>query len=319
MRLSSLCLAARFILAISVIFLLSPAMLAQHSSGGGGSSGGSSSSGGGGGGGSHSGGSSGGSSSSGSSGGGHSSGGSASPSSSSPSSNSHSAGGSGSHGSSGHSSSAAPAPSHATVNNAHSNNMHSVREPNAGMHARTETPEKRTFFSFLRHPFRKPEPKPEPTTKPVADLRRPICLRGRCAACPTGQARVGGVCGGRVVSNNTRTFCQLGLIWNGNACVQQTRFPDDCSAQRIAMERQARSRRDAEAAQRRACAAGLGQECSDMTSAAQSEADLYRTLQDQYRTCQQRSLRTNPFGHPAGVSSSHGRSFDPFEFDLDYR
>ena len=315
MRLSSLCLAAaRVTLAVAVTLLFSSATFAQHSGGGGGSSGGSSSSGGGGGGGSHSGGSSGGSSSSGSSGGGHSSGGSASTGSSS-----HSSGGSGSHGSSGHSSSAAPASSHSSVNNTHSNTMHSDREANAGMHARAETPEKRTFFSFLRHPFRKPEPKPEPTTKPVADLRRPICLRGRCAACPTGQARVGGVCGGTVVSNNTRTFCRLGLIWNGNACAQQTRFPDDCSAQRIAMERQARSRRDAEAAQQRACAAGLGQECSNMTSAAQSEADLYRRLQDQYRTCQQRSLRTNPFRHPAGVSSSHGQSFDPFEFDLDYR
>jgi len=163
-------------------------------------------------------------------------------------------------------------------------------------------------------------PSLSPPTKPVADLRRrPICLRGPCAACPTGQARVGGVCGGTVVSNNTRTFCQLGLIWNGNACVQQTRFPDDCRAQRIAMERQARSRREAEAAQQRACTAGPGQECSDLTSAAQSEADLYRTLQDQYRTCQERSLSTNPFGHPTRVSSSHGLLFDPFQFDLDYR
>ena len=310
MRLSSLRLAAaRVTLAVAVTLLFSSATLAQHSGGGGGSSGGSSSSGGG----SH-GGSSGGSSSSGSSGGGHSSG---APSSSG--SSSHSSGGAASRGSSGHSSSAAPSSSHSNVNNTHSNNLYSVHEPNAEMHVRMETPEKRTFFSFLRHPFRKPEPKPEPATKPVADLRRPICLRGSCAACPAGQTRVGGVCRGTLVSNNTRTFCQLGLIWNASACVQNTRFPDDCSAQRIAMERQARSRREAEAAQQSACAAGPGQECSDRTSAAQSEAEQYRTLQDQYRQCQQRSLRANPFGHPAGVSSSHGQLFDSFDFDLDYR
>jgi len=317
MRLSSLCLAAaRVTLAVAVTLLFSPATFAQHS-GGGGSSGGSSSSGGGGGGGSH-GGSSGGSSSSGSSGGGHSSGGSSSSGSSSSGSSSHSSGGSASHGSSGHSSSAAPTSSHSNANNTHSNNAHSVHEPNAELHARTETPEKRTFFSFLRHPFRKPEPKPEPTTKPVAELRRPICLRGRCAGCPAGQARIGGVCGGTLVSNNTRTFCQLGQVWNGSACTQNTRFPDDCSAQRIAMEQQARNRREAEAAQQRACTARPGQECSDMTSAAQSEAEQYRTLQDQYWQCQQTSLRANPFGHRAGVSSSHGQ-FDPFEFNLDYR
>jgi hypothetical protein len=85
------------------------------------------------------------------------------------------------------------------------------------------------------------------------------------------------------------------------------------------MERQARSQQDAEAAQQSACAAGPSQECSSMTSATLSEADRYRTLQDQYRTCRQRSLRTNPFGHPAGVSSSHGQLFDPFEFDFDSR
>jgi hypothetical protein len=100
--------------------------------------------------------------------------------------------------------------------------------------------------------------------------------------------------------------------------MEQTRFPDDCSAQRIAMERQARSRREAEAAQQSACAAAPGQECSERTITAQNEAASYRTLQDQYRMCRQRSLRVNPFGHP-GISYSHGLWSDPLEFELDYR
>src|SRR5579862_1287589 len=303
MRVSSLCLPiGRFALSVAVILLFSPAIFAQHSSSGGSSSSPSSSSSGGGG--SH-GGSSGGSaaasSSSGSSSGGHSSGATTSGRSSSGASSSH---GSSSllRGSSEQSSTAAPASLHFSGSNPTS--VHSVRE------------EKRSFFSFLRHPFKKPEPKPVPSS--VAYLRRPICFRGPCQVCPGGQARVGGVCGGTIATNNARTFCGLGQSWNGIACAQ-TRFPEDCRALLVSLQQQQERMREADAAQRGACAAGPSQECSDVTSSAQNEAGAYRSLQDRYRICQQQSSSLNPFGHLGGLSYSRGPVFDPFEFDLDFR
>jgi hypothetical protein len=321
MRLSSPCLAAeRFTLALAVTLMFSSPVLAQHSSGGSsaGSGGGSSSSGGGG---SHSS-SSGGSSSSGSSGGSHSSGGSSSSSQSSGSS--HSSGGSVSHGStsghgsSGHSSNSAPGSSHSGVREPRSNAVHSIREPNTGMRARTEPSAKRSFFSLLRHPFRKPEPKLAPQTLLVTDLKHPICWRGHCPVCPTGQARVGGVCGGTGVVNDTRNYCALGAAWSGNACLLQTSYPYDCSALRRSLQQQEQRMQSAQAAQQSACSAGPSQDCSDLTSTSQSEASRYRTLLDQYRMCQQRSFNVNPFGRAAGSRYSQGLLFDPLEFDSDW-
>jgi hypothetical protein len=314
MRLSSPCLAAaRLTLALAVILLFSSPVLAQHSSGGSSASsgGGSSSSGGGG---SHSS-SSGGSSSSGSSGGSHSSGGS--------SSSSHSSSGSVSHGLSGHSSSvhgssSAPASSHSGVREPRSNAVHSVREPNAGMRGRTEPTGKRNFFSFLRHPFRKPEPKAAPQSLLVTDVKHPICWHGHCPVCPTGQARVGGVCGGTGVVNNTRNYCALGEAWSGNACLLQTSSPYECSSLRRSLQQQEQRMQSAQAAQQSACSAGPSQDCSDLTSTSQGEASRYRTLLDQYRMCQQRSYNVNPFGRPAGSRYSQGLLFDPLEFDLDW-
>jgi hypothetical protein len=298
MRLSSPCLAAaRFTLALAVILLFSSPVVAQHSSGGSSASsgGGSSSSGGGG---SHSS-SSGVSSYSGSSGG------------------SHSSGGSVSHGSSGHSSSSATASSHSGVRE-RSNAVRSIREPNSGLRARTEPSEKRNLFSFLRHPFRKPAPKPAPQTLLVTDVKHPICWHGHCPVCPTGQARVGGVCGGTGVVNNARNYCSLGEAWSGNACLLQTNSPYDCSALRMSLRQQEQRMQSAQAAQQSACSAGTSQDCSDLTSTSQGEATRYRTLLNQYRMCQQRSYNGNPFGRPVGSRYSQGLLFDPLEFDLDW-
>jgi len=307
MRLSSLCVAA--------VLLLSPMSFAQHSSGGGGggSSGGSS------GGGSH-GGSSGGSSYSGSSGGGHSSNGSNS------SSSTHSSGGSGSHGSSGHGSnghgsnglSSASSSSHSNVSPSHSNSVHSVREPNTNVRTRTETTEKKGFFTFLRHPFRKPEPKPDPRTKPVADLRRPICFKGPCPVCPVGQARTGGGCMGTTVVNHARSYCTSGEIWRGGDCLLHTRFLDDCSGLRAALQQQAQRMQQAELERQNACAAGATQTCTDLTTAAQSESGLYRTLQDRYRMCTQRSMTTYPSGGYGNRGYSGGAAFEPRRMELSF-
>ena len=262
MRLSSL----RTHLGLAIL-LFSFAAFAQHSGGGG-------SSGGGGGGGSH-----GGSSFSGGSGGGHSSGGSGSHGSSSHSSSSH--------GSSGHGSGSAA--SRSGGHGPQSSARHSIREPNGSKTA----PQKRSFFSFLRHPIGKPRHKPVPA-KQLVDLRRPVppCLHGPCPVCPAGHARYGGVCTGTVITSNN--FCSQRDFANGGECLLQVNFLDNCGALRMAMERQERSMRAAESAQQSACSAGVPQDCLDATGAAQSEAGRYHELQNQFQMCRQRSLRGVP-------------------------
>ena len=192
-----------------------------------------------------------------------------------------------------------------------------MREPNAGARGKTEPPEKKGFFSFLRHPFRKPEPKPEPKTKLAADLRRPVCLKGPCPVCPTGQARVGGGCTGTVVVNNTRRYCSSGEIWNGGACLQQTRFLDDCAGLRMTMLQQAQRTQSAESERQNSCAAGQTQSCTDLTNAAQSESGLYRTLQERYRMCMQGSMAGYPFGFGFRGYSA-GLSFEPMHMELSF-
>jgi hypothetical protein len=175
------------------------------------------------------------------------------------------------------------------------------------------------LFSFLRHPFRRPAPEPAPRTLLATDLKRgPICWRGHCPVCPGGQARVGGVCGGTGVVNNTRNYCALGEAWSGNACLLQTNYAYDCSALRMSLQQQEQRMQSAHAAQQNACSAGPSQDCSDLTSTSQGEASRYRTLLDQYRMCQQRSYNVNPFGRPGGARYSQGLLFDPLEFDWDW-
>jgi hypothetical protein len=308
MRLSSLCLTSlRLALATAVILLFSSAALAQHSSSGGSSAGGSSSSGGGG---SHAG-SSGGSSSAGSSGGGHSSGGSASSGSSSHGSGSHSSSGSASHASSTHGSSA-----HG------SNAVHPIHPTTPADRTKTEPSQKRGFFSFLRRPIRRPAPTPVSTpepTKPVADLRRPICFGGVCPVCPAGRARVGGKCSGAVIVNSVHNVCSFGQAWSGGACQWQNRPLDDCAGLRFSLQRQAQRMRAAEGERQNACSTGGSQECSDLTSTTQSEASLYRNLQERYRMCQQRSPSGYSYGGYGHWNDSPNRLLDPFDFELDYR
>jgi hypothetical protein len=87
----------------------------------------------------------------------------------------------------------------------------------------------------------------------------------------------------------------------------------------MSLEQQEQRLQAAEAAQRTACTTGSAQDCSDLTSTAQNEDRLYRTLQDRYRLCQQRALSVNPFGRLGGLSYSRGLLFDPLEFGLDLR
>jgi hypothetical protein len=82
------------------------------------------------------------------------------------------------------------------------------------------------------------------------------------------------------------------------------------------MERQARRMQAAESAQQSACASGSGQDCPNLTGAMQSEANLYRTLQDSYQTCLRRSHAAYPFTGFGFSSDSSGLLFDPLEFDV---
>jgi hypothetical protein len=282
MRLSGLCTH----LGLAAFLLFSLSAFAQHGGGGGG--GGSS---GGGGGGSH-GGFSGGSYSGGSSG---SSGGSG-----------HSSGGSGSHSSSGHNSSSG---SGSGGHGSQANALHSIHGTNGAQAA----PAKRTFFSFLVHPFRKPAPNP---AKPIVDLRRPFCLRGPCPVCPAGQVQSGGGCGGTVIANRTNNYCSRQDFANGGGCLLHAPFLDNCSGLLMAAERQERSMQAARAAQQSACAAGAQQECSDSTRTAESEASLYRQLQNQYSQCRQRSLTAFPLnGSGFGFGGYASGLFDSLRLD----
>lgn len=297
MRLSGLLLTA--------FLLISPVIWAQHSSTSSSGSSGSSSSGGGshgggGGGSTYPGGSSGGSHSSGggSSGGGHSYGGGGGHSSGGASSygGSHSSGGASiSHGSNvrgtalhGTNSIETSRP---TGREPVSNLRYSPRGLNIAPQLRVAPPEKRTFFSFIRHPFHRPQPRLKPE---IGIIHRPICFRGLCPVCPPGQARVGG-CSGAVIPVQRNDSCSYQGLWNGR-CAWQVQFADDCGGLRFALQRQLQRMQEAEAAMQGNCQAGANQECSETTAGWNSESSLYRALQSRYRSC----LAQSAFGYGFG-------------------
>jgi hypothetical protein len=322
-------------LSLTAVLLFASFTLAQHSSGGSSSSGSSSS--GSSGGGSHSS-SSGGSSYSGSSGGGnHSSGGGSSysgggSSHSSTSSHGSSSGrpsggvslsnGSGSHGKHEHGSS--------LVNSRNGiesspSKVRPIHEPKSGVPQRAVVPEKRSFFTFLRHPFRKPPPKV--VALPALYLPRPVCRKGKCApACPVGQVSSGGVCStpavqmcvaGQTWNHSCHDQCSHGEIWNGGSCLYHTRFLDSCFAQRTALDRQAQRVQAAETARRNACANGPAQECSEATGTWQSEENLRRNLLARYQQCQSQSMSTYSARYRRPPSDGN-LWFDSLRFNQDF-
>jgi hypothetical protein len=280
-----------FSLCIAALFVFSCLLMAQHSSGG--SSGGSSSSGGGGG--SHGGG---GSVSSGGSGGGggHFGGGGSSGGGHSSAGGGHSSSGAGhssgsgtvSHGSNVHAPTSGTS-THSVRGDIRTPVLRGPNEPRTSQ-ARPTQPEKRTFFSFLRHPFRHPEHK-----EPAPDLRRRVCLTGPCQVCPNGQVASHGGCGGAVTYQRNYGVCTRAEIWNGGACIAQTRVLDDCSGYRMMMERQAQMLQAAESNRQIACAVG-GQQCSEANMSYQSELNLYRSLQARYRQCRAHFGASYSFG-----------------------
>jgi hypothetical protein len=199
--------------------------------------------------------------------------------------------------------------SHAEITHSHLrsgelNIARSLREP-GGLHSRPAQPEKRSFFSFLRHPFHRPPPKPAP------DFRRRICLTGPCL-CPPGHK---GGCGVAVIPIRRHGVCSTPQIWSGAACAFQTNMLADCSAIRMLMERQAQRMQAAESIRQNACSAGATQACSDATAAWQSEASFYSSLRARYLRCQQQNGGAFPFSSYMSRYPFAGR-LDSLSFDL---
>jgi hypothetical protein len=169
----------------------------------------------------------------------------------------------------------------------HSDAQRSIREPNSALRNSAPQPEKRSFISFLRHPFRRPELTAAP------DIRRKICISTACQICPAGQVQTGvGCSGGKFVQRNQGGICSNREVWSGGDCLLTTHFLDDCNGLRMALERQARRMQTADASRRSACANGVTMECSSATQSWQSEDNLYRSLRSRYQVCQQRATRT---------------------------
>jgi hypothetical protein len=142
-----------------------------------------------------------------------------------------------------------------------------------------KTQEKRGFFSFLRHPFKKPQPKLEP----VADLHHRICFQGPCLSCPQGEIYAGGGCVRAYVSTpvaHTNNVCRT--LHN---CLMQSQF-DDCEWARRALQMQAQRLEEERAARDANCTAGpLSQECSDAALSFRNEDSLMQAYQRAYLRC----------------------------------
>jgi hypothetical protein len=290
MRLSGLSLAA--------ILLISSAVWAQHSSGGGGgSSGGGASAGG-----SHGGG--GGSSVSAGSSGGHSSGGSGSGRSS---------GGAVSQSSSGRGTSARGTNSIVTGRWGGQEAAANLRYPPHGLNLAAEVraapPEKRSFFSLLRHPFHRPERNPPAK----ATFVLPGCVRGHCRPCPAGTRS----CSAPVIPVERRRGCWSQGLWNGN-CPWQTGLLDDCGGLRFALDQQLRRMQAAESTMQNSCSGAATQACSETTAAWSSQSGLYRALQARYRSCLAGTANVYPFGGHMIVGYGGGLLFEPLSRDVSY-
>jgi hypothetical protein len=226
-----------------------------------------------------------------SSGGGGSSGGSHS---------SYSGGGSSSGGPATHSAGSGLSASHSSHQPSGSNAAHAIREPDV---ARVPSqPEKRTFFSLLRHPFRKPQPKTE------ADLQRRICAKkGSCPVCPVGQtAGKNGAC----VAPQA-LLCRTGEYWNDGGCVVLANFLANCSLDPDGELMAAR--KNMEAATRSMEAVCLqdpaGHECSEENVLYQRAVDLHRQRQESHMRAYEECQRSWSFFSPFGLY--YGPLFSP--------
>jgi hypothetical protein len=281
MRLSGLCFSRATAALLLFSWLSVSTLLAQHGGGGGGggssvgSSGGGSSSAASSGGGSHGGGGGGSFS-----GGAHSSGGSSSRSSSSGSHTS-SATASGRNGGS-----LASSLSRSNTQRIRDITRVSLIEPLASEPMKL-APQKRGFFSFLGHPFRRQ------AAEPGAAFQHRVCWRGECRVCPVAQLPRAGGCATPHIYLRYANQCSHAEIWSG-VC-RQTNIVEDCSGLRAAMERQALRMQAAEAARQNACSSIFTEQCTDLAGKAQSEVSLYGALQQKFNQCMEHSGRSQAY------------------------
>lgn len=176
---------------------------------------------------------------------------------------------------------------------------------------KTEQPEKRGFFSFLRHPFRQGEAKatdsdlrrpickegpckkPGPPVTVVSDLRPPTC-KGRDCHCPSGETP--GKNGG-CVAVPTNTTCAAGQHWNGAACgASPNQCPsndywnggvcgarlNDCASINARAAMLANEVRGAKSQMQNACLNNSsGQDCGELKLSYDGAVDRYRILQSE--------------------------------------
>jgi hypothetical protein len=197
--------------------------------------------------------------------------------------------------------------SHRSVHASRSNGERAVREPNPEPNRKTpdETgnlspspstklppthanaqPEKKGFFSRLRHPFK---PKPVRT----AEFKRPPpCRKEPCAVCPRGESRNGrGVCVAVVASDVCgpgqywnggvcpgTLACQPGFLWNGATCVQEQEA-DRCGTYDARGAMLAHELRSIRGEMDRACLQDPnGQQCRELTTQHDMALSRYRLL-----------------------------------------
>jgi hypothetical protein len=163
-------------------------------------------------------------------------------------------------------------------------------------------PEKRTFFSLLRHPFRKPQPKTE------ADLQRGICGKKRpCPVCPAGQtAGKNGVC-----VPSPQLPCRTGEYWNNGGCVVLVNFLANCSLDPDGELMAARKRMEAAKRSMEALCSQdpAGNECSEENVFYQSAVNLHRQRQESHMRDYEECQRSWSFFSPFGLS--YGLLFSP--------
>lgn len=214
---------------------------------------------------------------------------------------SYSGGGSSSGGSATHSARSGSSASHSSHQPSGSNAAPAIREP--GVARVPAQPEKRAFFSFLRHPFRKPQPKTE------ADLQRGICAKkGSCPICPAGQtAGKNGAC---VVSPQL-LLCRPGEYWNAGGCGVLVNFLANCSLDPD--EELMAARKNMEAAKRgmeAVCSQNpAGHECSEENVLYQAAVDLHRQRQESHIRAHEECQRSWSFFSPFGLY--YGPLFSP--------
>jgi len=169
--------------------------------------------------------------------------------------------------------------------------------------------EKRSALSFLRHPWRRPEPKPLPN---VVVLRGPACKHQPCVLpCPRGTSPNGK--GGCVVP--LQDWCPAGAIWTGAGSGMFSQFRlFDCSGLALAVERQAQLAQQLAGERETACARDpMDPGCTDLAVRSQSEADRYRMLQRQYDWCRARGLFPFADGYyPLGGYYQLGNLFNAY-------